>query len=136
MGLGVSAISKIDNIYSQNHKLLKDYYQAISQQSQSVEKGLILSKDDKIRQYVIGELMCNLSVDKQQVETLFEIEFDRYFADELKSLEVFEKDQLLQITQQQINVAHKARLLIRNVCMSFDAYMNNHLNKNRFSKLI
>jgi oxygen-independent coproporphyrinogen-3 oxidase len=84
VGLGVSAISNIDNVYSQDHKQLKDYYQVISQQNQAVEKGLILSEDDKIRQYVIGELMCNLSVDKQQVETLFDIEFDHYFADELK----------------------------------------------------
>ncbi len=136
VGLGVSAISKIDNVYSQNHKQLKDYYQAISQQSQAVEKGLLLSKDDKIRQYVISELMCNLSVDKQQVETLFDIEFESYFADALKSLVVFENDQLVCNTQQQINVAPKARLLIRNVCMSFDAYMKNHLNQNRFSKLI
>lgn len=136
LGLGVSAISAVDNTYSQNRKVLKEYYQSIDDHQQAVEKGLTLSQDDLIRQKVISELMCNLFVDKQKVATQFNIDFDAYFAEELDSLQTFERDNLLINRDKNIQISPSARLLVRNICMSFDAYMKKHLNQQRFSRVI
>ncbi len=136
LGLGVSAISAIGQSYSQNIKDLKDYYQAIDEHGHAVEKGLTLSEDDVIRGEVIKELMCNLHVDKQTINEQFNIDFDQYFAEEIPSLATFEHDNLLTNTAQSIHVEQKARLLIRNICMSFDAYMKNKINQQRFSRVI
>lgn len=136
LGLGVSSISSIGNVHSQNNKNLKDYYQQISQQGNAVEKGCRLNKDDQIREHVIRQLMCNSFVDKPAVEALFEIEFDQYFDAEISALEPFIKDQLLVNTAQHIQVKPKARLLIRNICMSFDAYLKSPLKAQRFSRVI
>lgn len=136
LGLGVSAISAVDNTYSQNRKVLKEYYQSIDDHQQAVEKGLTLSQDDLIRQKVISELMCNLFVDKQKVATQFNIDFDAYFAEELDSLKTFERDNLLINRDKNIQISPSARLLVRNICMSFDAYMKKHLNQQRFSRVI
>lgn len=136
LGLGVSAISAIDNTYSQNHKVLKDYYQNIDANHQAVEKGLTLNQDDLIRQAVISELMCNLFIDKTWVEQKFDINFNQYFAEEIYSLTTFEQDNLLVNRDSYIQVSPSARLLVRNICMSFDAYMKKHINQQRFSRLI
>ena len=136
LGLGVSAISSVGNVYSQNVKTLKDYYQQIDTQGHAVVKGLRLSQDDQIRRTVIKQLMCNLLLDKAAVEQTFNIHFDEYFEDDLLSLSPFIKDGLLTNTPDSISVDPRARLLIRNICMSFDAYLKNHLNQQRFSRVI
>jgi oxygen-independent coproporphyrinogen-3 oxidase len=136
LGLGVSAISSVGDVYSQNVKTLKDYYQQIDNQGHAVVKGRRLNQDDKIRRLVINQLMCNLYLDKKSVEQEFGIHFEQYFADDLRSLSPFIKDGLLKNTVENINISPRARLLIRNICMSFDAYLINHLNQQRFSRVI
>jgi len=136
LGLGVSAISAIGKSYSQNSKDLKEYYQAIDDHQHAVEKGLTLTQDDIIRGDVIRELMCNLYVSKSDINHKFSIDFDQYFAHELPQLQTFIEDGLLTNTKEAITVKQSARLLIRNICMSFDAYMKKKVNQQRFSRVI
>ena len=136
LGLGVSSISAIGNSYSQNIKELTPYYQAIDAQEHAMEKGIALTADDLIRGDVIRELMCNLFLDKQAIEQKHQIDFNSYFEAELNSLQTFVDDGLVDNTQTTIMVSPRARLLIRNICMSFDAYMKKHLNQQRFSRVI
>ncbi|MBO9489919.1 oxygen-independent coproporphyrinogen III oxidase [Endozoicomonas sp. G2_1] len=136
LGFGVSAISAIGNSYSQNIKELKGYYQAIEQQDHALEKGLMLNHDDLIRGEVIKSLMCNLFLDKNAINQMFNIDFDQYFAADLPLLETFIDDGLVINTKDHIEVKQKARLLIRIICMSFDAYMKQHINQQRFSRVI
>ena len=136
LGLGVSAISAIGNSYSQNVKELNSYYKAIEGKQHAQEKGLALAEDDLIRGEVIRELMCNHYVSKQAINDKFGIDFDDYFSDDLPSLETFINDGLLTDTAEAITVSQKARLLIRNICMTFDAYMKEQRNHQRFSRVI
>jgi oxygen-independent coproporphyrinogen-3 oxidase len=136
LGLGVSSISAIGNSFSQNIKGLKAYYQSITEKNHAQIKGVSLSKDDIIRGEVIRELMCNLYLDKLIINEKFSINFNDYFSNDLSLLDSFIHDELVENTEQDITVSPKARLLIRNICMSFDAYMNKHINQQRFSRVI
>ncbi|MDO6426081.1 oxygen-independent coproporphyrinogen III oxidase [Thalassotalea sp. 1_MG-2023] len=136
LGLGVSSISAIGECYSQNEKELKQYYRAIDVQGQAITKGLTLTQDDIIRGQVIKSLMCNMHIDKAAIENQFSICFDQYFADELATLTCFINDGLLTMSSQYITVDQRARLLIRIIAMSFDAYMKQHVNQQRFSRVI
>jgi oxygen-independent coproporphyrinogen III oxidase len=136
LGLGVSSISSIGKSYSQNYKSIKDYYQAIDNRNTATEVGITLCTDDLIRGHVIKELMCNLHLDKENVEAKFEINFARYFEEELQGLTPFIEDGLVQDNITEIIISPKARLLIRNICMTFDAYMKKHINQQRFSRVI
>ena len=136
LGLGVSSISAIGNSYSQNTKALQDYYKAIDSQGHAQVKGIDLTNDDIIRGEVIRELMCNLYLDKNKISEKFTIDFDEYFAEDLPLLQPFINDGLMSNNSDEIHIAQKARLLIRNICMSFDAYMKQHINKQRFSRVI
>jgi len=136
LGLGVSSISDIGHIYSQNVKDLKTYYHGIETEQHALEKGVSLTKDDNIRGHVIQELMCNLYVNKQQLNKKYCIDFDEYFKNELPSLITFIEDDLVINNQQAITINQKARLLVRNICMTFDRYMQKHINQQRFSRVI
>jgi len=136
LGLGVSSISAIGNSFSQNIKELKEYYQAIVSKQHAQIKGVALSQDDVIRGEVIRELMCNLFLDKHKINEQYNINFDEYFADDIPLLKTFIEDGLVENTVESIQVDQKARLLIRIICMSFDAYMKKHVNQQRFSRVI
>ena len=98
-------------------------------------KGYRLSDDDLIRRQVIQDLSCHFRIDKTRLDNRFNIDFDDYFADELNSLQSMALDGLLDMSQNQIQVSAKGRLLIRNVCMVFDAYLK-PTSKQQFSRVI
>ena len=136
LGLGVSSISSVGQSFGQNTKELKQYYCAIDEQQHALEKGLLLTRDDIVRGSVIKQLMCNFSLNKADINQELNINFDQYFAEDLKKLEVFIKDGLIDMDEAHIFIKPHARLLIRNIAMSFDAYMTKQLNKQRFSRVI
>ncbi|WIO74874.1 oxygen-independent coproporphyrinogen III oxidase [Porticoccaceae bacterium LTM1] len=136
LGFGISAIAAIDNVFSQNHKQLDDYYSAIDSGELPVARGFIRSQDDEIRRQVIMELICQFSLKKSDIEQHCGIDFDEYFAEEMKELEVMVRDGLLEIGDQEITVLPAGRLLIRRVCMVFDAYARAQRNQIRYSKII
>lgn len=136
LGLGVSSISAIGMAYSQNKKELREYYKAIEAHEHAVDKGLTMVQDDLIRGEVIRSLMCNLTLDKKHIEAQYNIDFDAYFEEELAGLQTFIEDDLLVNSESRIDVDQRGRLLIRNICMTFDAYMKNKVNQQRFSRVI
>ena len=136
LGLGVSSISNIGRSFGQNIKELQGYYKAIENQQHALERGVSLHDDDILRGEVIRELMCNLYLDKAKINEKYNINFDEYFAEDLPLLDTFIDDGLVENTEQSITVNQKARLLIRIICMSFDAYMKKHVNQQRFSRVI
>ena len=70
------------------------------------------------------------------IESKFSIDFNEYFADEIKRLDVMCNDGLIKMKNQSIEVTGKGRLLIRNICMVFDRYLNKTQSNQRFSKAI
>jgi len=99
IGLGVSAIGFLQNTFIQNHKSMEAYYQDIDIGKLPVERGKELSRDDRIRQWLIHQLMCRFTVDKKECEKIFKIDFDDYFDEEKIHLQKCEKDGLIQYNE-------------------------------------
>lgn len=136
LGLGVSAISCINNVYVQNYKHLKDYYQALDLNQSPTIRGIALTQDDEIRRALIHGLMCNFGINKVEFATKFAIDFDTYFADSLKNLAPFVEDNLMSISKTDIQIHDRGRLIVRNICMSFDRYLDKPLHQTRYSRVI
>jgi oxygen-independent coproporphyrinogen-3 oxidase len=136
LGLGASSISQIGDCILQNPKELKDYYQAVSEFGVPVVKGLTLTNDDKIRAFVIKEIICHFQLDFALVENKFGIRFNEYFADELASLKTFAGDNMITLNAESLTVTNRGRLFIRNICMTFDAYLKQQAKLTRFSRVI
>ncbi|AXH15005.1 oxygen-independent coproporphyrinogen III oxidase [Malaciobacter mytili] len=137
IGIGLTSIGNGVDYYAQNFKDLKEYEAALDEGKLPTFKGYKLSKDDEIRQFVIMELMSNFSLNIKRVEEKFNIEFNEYFKEDLPQLEEFIEAQLVSITNEKIQVSQTGTMLIRNICMPFDAYLKKiPENKRRFSKTI
>ncbi|WP_458070714.1 oxygen-independent coproporphyrinogen III oxidase [Rhodanobacter sp. BL-MT-08] len=122
LGVGVSAISRIDGTYSQNHRQLIDYYSAIEAGDLAVNRGVILTSDDVLRRDVIGRLMCHGELDREDIGRTYDIDFDNYFADELCRLTRYAQDGLVTLSTDRIALTPRGRLLVKNVAACFDAY--------------
>jgi len=124
VGLGISAIGDVRGAYAQNEKKLSTYYRAIDAGRFPVQRGVELSRDDLIRRDVITRLMCNLRLAKADIEAAHGIVFDDYFATELRELESGPAAEgFVELDGDGITVVPPGQLLIRNVCMIFDAYL-------------
>ncbi len=136
VGFGVSAISMIGDSYAQNQKELKKYYAQVDDQRHALWKGVSLDSDDLLRREVIKALICNFSLNKKQIEKQFGIKFDSYFAEDLGLLKTFVDDQLVEVSDTEIKVSLRGRLLIRNICMCFDKYLRDRARQQQFSRVI
>jgi oxygen-independent coproporphyrinogen-3 oxidase len=135
VGMGATAISLLDNTYAQNHKDLADYYQAIDAGHLATWRGVQLTEDDELRRDVISQLICHFHLNFPKIEQKWGIVFKEYFADALNNMQPMVEDGLVELKENDLYVTPKGRLLIRNVCMLFDAYLNPKI-QNRFSKVI
>jgi len=137
IGVGLTSIGEGVDSYNQNFKTMQEYEASIDNKKLPFERGVVLSEDDQIRQYVIMELMSNFKLDIKRFEKLFSIKFHEYFADAVEELKVFVDEDLLSINDEFIVCSETGTLLIRNIAMPFDAYMKRHaLNKKTFSKTV
>lgn len=122
IGLGVSAISKVGDSYSQNFKSLPEYYAAIDAGHLPVQRGILLTEDDQIRRAVIQELMCHELIDCAAMSARLDIDFKRYFRRELERLQELQALGLTYVKNGCIGLTLAGRLLMRTVAMVFDAY--------------
>lgn len=135
IAMGVSAISAIDNVYAQNFKDINDYQAAIDDGKLPVSKGFTLNDDDLLRKTVINKLICHFNLNFKEIEEQFGISFNDYFSDSLTRLKPLAEDGLIKLADDSISVNEGGRLLIRSICMMFDAYLKPDSNS-RYSRII
>ncbi len=134
LAFGVSSIGNVGNTFSQNVKTLDEYYAAIEKNTLPIERGLVLNRDDLIRQDVITRLICQFALNFNEIDQTWNIQSTDYFASELITLEQMQKDGLLELSEGGLQVTQPGRLLIRNICMVFDKYLPEA--EHRFSRAI
>lgn len=133
VAMGISAISKVADSYSQNAKTEDEYFISIDNDKLPIIRGLRLNADDIIRREVITQLICHFELKKNDIEERYQISFDDYFSKELAALDRMRQDGLVLLASDRIDVAPAGKLLIRNICMVFDHYLQ---KQQQFSKVI
>lgn len=136
VGLGVSAIGQIGPTYSQNHRELAAYYDSIDRGQLPIARGVALTADDLVRRVVIQHLMCDFALSIRNVEVSYLIVFKDYFSKELQELHALAQAGLLELDDDWITVTPKGRMLIRTICMVFDAYLRKAQESQRYSRVI
>ncbi len=136
VGLGVSAIGRIGDSYSQSARDLTGYYAALDAGRLPIVRGLALDADDVIRRELIGELMCHGALDMLAFGMRHRLRFEEYFAAELRRLQPLADDGLVAIDHRSIQVSSRGRLLLRNIAMCFDAYLDQQAAPARYSRTI
>ena len=137
-GMGITAISGIQNAYAQNYRDIPSWQKAVSERGLATMRGYHLSADDCIRRAVISRLLCHTVVLKDEISREFAIDFDDYFGPELRRLEGPREDGLVFLDDNEIRTTWLGRIFIRNLAMVFDPYLEKqHLDaKPLFSKTL
>lgn len=136
IGLGVSSIGKVGNVYAQNERGLDIYYAKIDAGQLPIMRGYTLNKDDLLRRGIIQALMCRFSLSMLPFEEQYSIRFRDYFATEMAELKQMEEYGLVEIEPQFIWVTDKGRFLIRNIAMIFDAHLRHSKTTATYSKTV
>ncbi len=136
IGMGMTSIGKVRGNYMQNHRKIDDYTSAIDSGHLPIYRGYELEPDDKLRREIINSLICHFTLDTTALEKRWNIDFSRFFTEEIKRLQPMQTDGLVRIGTDHIEVLPPGRLLIRNICMVFDRYLDPEKSKGRFSKAI
>ena len=124
VGLGVSAISHIGDSFSQNPRDLPSWQAALDEGRLPVFRGMRLNEDDQLRADLIQQLMCQGEIPVAALERRYSIDFAGYFASALERLAPLAEDGLVRIEAQRITVTSHGRLLLRNIAMCFDHYLD------------
>jgi oxygen-independent coproporphyrinogen III oxidase len=135
IGLGVSSISQVGNLFCQNTPDIKLYQEQLDAGRLATTKGLVCNEDDRLRRAVIGQLICHFQLDFATIEREFGIDFRAYFDSCWPVLHQMYRDGLIRLTQEGIEILPAGRLLVRSICMVFDAYQQVQESQ-RFSRII
>ena len=139
LGFGMTSISMLQNVYTQNYKGLQDFYKAIDACELPIERGVTLNADDILRRSIIMELMCQFELSQDEIESKYHLTCDRnfgkYIDSERMKLRQLQADGLLNIDHDRIEVTPVGRLLIRNIASVFDTYLKKQ-NIDKFSKAV
>ncbi len=135
-GMGITSISQIGKCYTQNIKKEKEYFDSLDNEILPIERGYYLTDDDIIRRHVITRLMCDFEIDFESIENIFKINFENYFRNALREMNEFIDDGLVEIKNRNLNVTPMGRLLIRNIAMHFDGYIERKEDTARYSRTV
>lgn len=122
-GFGMSSISETDRAFRQNYKELPDYIAALEAGRLPIERGYLLSDDDRHRRTIISAIMCGKSLDFARLSQRLGHDFATTYAAELASLADLETDGLLVRTAHRLQVTELGRLFLRIIAMRFDAHL-------------
>ena len=126
IGLGISAISDSWYGFAQNVKTIKEYEEVLSQYRIPVYRGHILSEEDLILRRHILNLMCQFHTSWEMPQLQFAE------AEEVKMrLSEMEKDGLIHLLPQGIEVTDVGKPFVRNICMAFDLRLQRNVPTTR-----
>ena len=95
-----------------------------------------MSEDDRLRADLIQHLMCQGELPISALERRYSIDFGDYFRDALARLEPMIADGLVRIEPGRILATMQGRLLLRNIAMCFDRYLDRPGAPLKFSRAI
>lgn len=131
---GISSISQTETSYRQNTKDLLSYRHRLDNGQLPIDKGCVVTQEDRIRRDAIHRMMCDLELDRKVFELRWDISFDEFFAAGRAGLDELTGDGLLTDDGTRMVVTEVGRLFLRNIAMCFDADQQDQ--EGRYSKTV
>jgi len=134
--MGITSISQIGNVYAQNFKTEKEYFNSLDNNNIPIMKGYSLSQDDIIRREVITRIMCDFELEFNFIEKQFDIDFKVYFKWGLNNFKEMISDGIVDLSENKIKVTEQGRLLVRNIAMNFDGFIERKVDEGKYSRTV
>lgn len=130
IGLGVSAISDLGSAFGQNSKELVQWERQVDAGIFPINKGLVLTNEDALRQKLILEMSCQGEV---ALPTGWTFEPHQHAL-----MLQMQHDELLEVEPGRLKLTKAGQLFTRHACSLFDAYLSNQQKQNdkQFSQAV
>ena len=123
IAVGSSSMSNLGNdYYVQNFYDINSYKKALDKGHLPAFRGLQLNEDDKIRQHATQQIRSYFKLDFKNFKDQFDITFNEYFSNEIKMLNEYVKDGLVEIKDDCILITIIGRDFVQNIMNIFDKY--------------
>lgn len=122
LGFGLAALTRLGDYQFQNPVELKDYYGQLEARQIPSFRGHRATEEDKWRGHIITQLLSNMSLDLDDYDQLFGIDFPNTFKKEMQQLIDFESDGLVIIEDNRVAVTERGQPFLANISKTFDAY--------------
>ena len=123
IAVGSSSMSNLGNdYYVQNFYDISSYKKALDKNLLPSFRGMKLSEDDKIRQHATQQIRSYFKIDFKNFKKQFNIDFREHFSKEIKYLNDFAKDGLVEILDNSILLNEIGRDFVQNIMNVFDRY--------------
>jgi oxygen-independent coproporphyrinogen III oxidase len=137
VAFGMSSISDIGGAYAQNAHKLKEWGEKVDAGVLPVERGAAVTADDVLRRFVINRVMCLLRLDLSEVAAKFGPKARADIEASLRrGVKELQDDGLVTFDGELLRVLPLGQLLVRNVAMLFDAYLDKEGGKKQFSRTV
>lgn len=124
LGLGLSAISQHTDRYVQNTQNLDDYYSYLDEGIMPVATGVSLQEDDKIRRFVIMQLLTRKALEFKDFNQRFNVDFHVYFSRLSDSFTELELQNKIKLSDKSLTLSNEYRYELLEICVLFDRYRN------------
>ena len=135
IGIGVSAIGRVGDTYSQNCKDLDGYYGALRQGRFPVVKGLALTREDLMRRAIIMALMCQGRIDFDAVDAAHDARMRTDFAYELEAMRPLAEQGLVQLATDSLSLTELGWYFVRKVAGVFDCQLRASQSREQYSRI-
>lgn len=131
IGLGASSISDIHLGYAQNNKNIEGYKDSLNKEEWAIQKGHSMTNEDIQIREIILDLIC-----RQEAHIPLEI-WEQMDENQILNLKEMEKENLVKVNKEILEVTELGVAAIRHVCMQLDLRLQANQNHFRlFSKAI
>jgi oxygen-independent coproporphyrinogen III oxidase len=134
-GFGMTSISQTEGSFRQNEKELAQWQAKVLAGELPIERGLVVTDEDKRRRALVMDVMCKRRLDYKALSARTGVDVTRNYAKEFSSLTDLEQDGLLVRDAEGIDITALGELFRRIIAMRFDAYLANGGPRN-FSRAV
>ena len=123
IGLGASSVGSLPQGYVQNSIPTGDYIRRVRDGKLATVRGFEFTVEDRMRGYVIEQLMCNAQVDVRQLESLFG-EQSSHVVDDMRLLCALDGEGLVTFDGRRLAMTERGRPFVRAIASVFDTYLD------------
>lgn len=134
---GVSSISQLERVYAQNTKNIDDYIEMLNDGKLATIKGYEITEEEFIIREVINTLLCNQSISLESTANSLNMsleDLNKLLMIDYTRLKEFEKDGIIKLSENNIDVTDDGLLFIRNVAATLDPAYS--MKENKYSRSV
>jgi len=123
IGMGASSVGALPQGYVQNSVPTGDYIRLVRDGKLATVRGFELTPEDRMRGYVIEQLMCNAQVDLRQLEARFGAGTS-HLVDDMRVLCAIDGEGLVTFDGRRLAMTERGRPFVRAIASVFDTYLD------------